>query len=162
MLAFAVTIHKVQRCTLDRIAILCDDKYFASGQMYIAISRVRELCHLQLVDFDHETFRANTKIDAFYADLLEYICNHNELSVDATHSLPFPCPPTCNKCPTAPNQPGYEEDNDADGADADMLEDKRPKHNRQHDPQDIRIGRGLQRVCKAGASPAYHYSRSHC
>ena len=43
MLAFAIIVHKVQGSTLRRVAIICDDKFFTSGQMYTAISRVRNL-----------------------------------------------------------------------------------------------------------------------
>jgi ATP-dependent exoDNAse (exonuclease V) alpha subunit len=40
MLAFAITIHKSQGCTLDRAGIILDD-HFAHGQTYVSMTRVK-------------------------------------------------------------------------------------------------------------------------
>jgi ATP-dependent exoDNAse (exonuclease V) alpha subunit len=40
MLAFAVTIHKSQGCTLDRAGIILD-RHFAHGQTYVSMTRVK-------------------------------------------------------------------------------------------------------------------------
>ena len=90
MLAFAVTTHKIQGSTLPRIAILCSDKYFASGQMYVAISRVRKLNDLFLLEFDPKTFPSKVKLSEFFKQLLTWIDDHDELNPNATHSHPFP------------------------------------------------------------------------
>ena len=93
MLAFAVTVHKIQGSTLPRIAILCSDKYFASGQMYVAVSRVRNLDDLFLLDFDPNTFPSKVKLSEFFEQLLAWVNDHDKLNPDATHTLHFP---TCD------------------------------------------------------------------
>ena len=47
MLAWALTIHKSQGMTLDKVTVECDGIWEA-GQMYTAISRARDLKGLQL------------------------------------------------------------------------------------------------------------------
>lgn len=66
MHAFAVTTHKIQGSTLLRIAILCSDKYFSSGQMYVMISRVQKLNDLFLIEFDPKTFPSKVKLSEFF------------------------------------------------------------------------------------------------
>jgi ATP-dependent exoDNAse (exonuclease V) alpha subunit len=41
ILAFAVTIHKAQGCTIDRAGVIVND-HFAAGQTYVALTRVRD------------------------------------------------------------------------------------------------------------------------
>ena len=48
MLAWAMTIHKSQGKTIDRININLGSGAFVPGQTYVALSRVRELEHLRL------------------------------------------------------------------------------------------------------------------
>ena len=111
MPAFAVTIHKVQGSTLRRVAIVCDDKFFASGQMYVAISRVRNLEDLFLLNFDPTTFRQKTKLATFFRELLAWIEDHDELNPVATRTVPFPTATPTNCI------------NDPDDDDADKQED---------------------------------------
>jgi ATP-dependent exoDNAse (exonuclease V) alpha subunit len=49
MPAWAVTIHKAQGKTLSRAVVDLGSGAFASGQVYVALSRVRALTDLTLV-----------------------------------------------------------------------------------------------------------------
>lgn len=46
--AWAVTIHKSQGLTFDRINVCMEDRFFAPGQLYVALSRCRTLEGLHL------------------------------------------------------------------------------------------------------------------
>lgn len=48
MLAWAITIHKSQGKTLSKIIVNTDGRSFATGQVYVALSRVRALEDIQL------------------------------------------------------------------------------------------------------------------
>ena len=52
-LAWAVTIHKCQGLTLQEIVVdMCPSKgQFSAGQVYVAFSRVCELCKLHIVNY---------------------------------------------------------------------------------------------------------------
>ena len=52
ILAYAVTIHKCQRLSLDSAVIDLSNKVFSPGMAYVALSRVRSLNGLHLTDFD--------------------------------------------------------------------------------------------------------------
>ena len=50
-LAYAVTVHRVQGLTLQKAIVCLNSSCFASGQAYVAMSRVRKLDDLILWDF---------------------------------------------------------------------------------------------------------------
>ncbi len=52
ILGWALTVHKVQEMTLDGAYVQLDSTFFASGQAYVALSRVRELSNLHLLPYD--------------------------------------------------------------------------------------------------------------
>jgi ATP-dependent DNA helicase PIF1 len=65
MLAWAITIHKSQGMTLDKIR--CDIKRsFAEGQIYVALSRIRSINGLYIESFDINRIKANKKVIEFY------------------------------------------------------------------------------------------------
>jgi hypothetical protein len=64
-LAWALTIHKSQGMSLDR-AIVSMKGIFAEGQAYVALSRIRSLEGLCLLDFDPKVIKAHPKIVWFY------------------------------------------------------------------------------------------------
>jgi len=70
ILAYAVTIHKAQGLTLDEVVVDCSS-VFEAGHVYVALSRVRALENLYILDFDENKIYANKKVQLFYKELLE-------------------------------------------------------------------------------------------
>ena len=68
-LAWALTVHRAQGMTLDKVACVLGD-VFAEGQVYVALSRVTALSGLQLHDFDASKVRANGAVASFYRSML--------------------------------------------------------------------------------------------
>ena len=66
-LAYALTIHKSQGCSLDYVEIDLSNT-FADGQAYVALSRVRNLEGLSIIEIDFDKIRANEKAVAFYKE----------------------------------------------------------------------------------------------
>lgn len=64
-LAYAVTIHKSQGMTLDRLVVDIGD-CFADGQMYVALSRATSLEGLFILDFHKKGVRASSQALEFY------------------------------------------------------------------------------------------------
>ncbi|EGD82850.1 hypothetical protein PTSG_03482 [Salpingoeca rosetta] len=64
-LAWAMTIHKCQGMSLDKVEISLDHS-FASGQAYVALSRARSLSGLQLTVFDTNVISADPVVFEFY------------------------------------------------------------------------------------------------
>jgi len=50
-LAYAVTVHRVQDLTVNKAIVTLNHNFFASGQAYVALSRVRSLDSLTLWDY---------------------------------------------------------------------------------------------------------------
>lgn len=67
-LAYAATTHKIQGMTLDR-AIVDMNEAFAAGQVYTALSRVRDIESLSVVDFPSSAIRVNQDCLDFYSSL---------------------------------------------------------------------------------------------
>ena len=68
-LAWAITIHKIQGTTLERAQIDVGETIFEYGQTYVALSRVKSLDGLYLINFNPSKIRANPKVIDFYAML---------------------------------------------------------------------------------------------
>lgn len=65
-LAWAVTIHKSQGTTLDYAQMDLGSDIFSDGQIYVALSRVKCLENLYLIDFDYKKISANKLVKQFY------------------------------------------------------------------------------------------------
>lgn len=70
VLAWAITIHKSQGMTLDKIK--CNlGSAFAEGQVYVAVSRVKTLNGLFIESFNINNVKANKKVIEFYQAIEE-------------------------------------------------------------------------------------------
>ena len=83
-LAYAVTVHRVQGLTVDKAIVLLNHNFFASGQAYVALSRVHTADNLTLWNYTPSAI----KIAPYYKQLLQW-CD----SVDVIRSLPYDGPP---------------------------------------------------------------------
>jgi len=68
LLSWAITVHKSQGMTLDKIECDLIDA-FAEGQIYVALSRVKTLEGLFIKSFSVNKIKANPKILEFYSAL---------------------------------------------------------------------------------------------
>lgn len=71
-IAFAGTVHKMQGLTIDR-AVLDMGKGFSAGQLYVALSRVRDLNSVSLVNFPTSKIYANEDCLRFYRESVDLL-----------------------------------------------------------------------------------------
>ena len=69
-LAFAISIHKSQGSSLDLVRVDFN-RFFAPGQAYVALSRVRTLDGLYIRNFNQNLIKCDPKAQQFYLDLLK-------------------------------------------------------------------------------------------
>ena len=69
ILAWGITIHKAQGLTLDSAIIDIGNEIFESGQMYVALSRIKNLDGLYLQNFSVNKLKINIKVIEFYDNL---------------------------------------------------------------------------------------------
>jgi len=70
MLAWALTIHKIQGATLKLAEIDIGSSIFEYGQTYVALSRIQSLDGLYLSAFQPQKIRANPTVIEFYENLI--------------------------------------------------------------------------------------------
>lgn len=71
MLAWAITIHKIQGTTLSMAEMDIGKNIFTYGQTYVALSRIKSLDGLYLSSFDPSRIKANPKVTEFYKKIQE-------------------------------------------------------------------------------------------
>ena len=68
--SYAVTVHRVQGCTLEGdVHILLNKEFFAEGQAYVALTRIRRLSQLHFWCFDIDAFQASSSMIREYERL---------------------------------------------------------------------------------------------
>ena len=95
ILGWALPVHKVQGMTLNRAYIQLNRNFFASGQAYEALSRVKCIDDLQLLDYDPRAIF----LDDYYKHLIQWM-----RSVDKIHTVPLTdtaTPEYPKRCPKA-------------------------------------------------------------
>lgn len=65
ILAFAITCHKIQAATIDCAEIDISD-VFCDGQAYVALSRVKSIENLKIIDIDFDKITVNSTVKEFY------------------------------------------------------------------------------------------------
>lgn len=76
ILSWAMSIHKSQGQTLDRVKVDCG-RIFEKGQAYVALSRATSLEGLQVLNFDPKKVQAHDKVKV-WSQTLECITHENE------------------------------------------------------------------------------------
>jgi ATP-dependent DNA helicase PIF1 len=66
ILAYAITIHKIQGKTFDKVYADIGNNIFESGQAYVALSRIRNLNSLYLKDFNENKVFSCDRVSQFY------------------------------------------------------------------------------------------------
>lgn len=61
--AFAITVHKLQGCTVEKAAIDLGQRYFAPGQKFVALSRVSSLEGLIITDLSKDRLMEGEIVD---------------------------------------------------------------------------------------------------
>lgn len=68
-LAYALTIHKSQSMTLDAAIIDLGPSIFECGQAYVALSRVRDMKSVKIINILKTSFKTNEEVIQFYNEI---------------------------------------------------------------------------------------------
>lgn len=69
ILAWAITIHKAQGMSLDFLKTDIGKDIFEYAQVYVVLSRIRNIDGLSLLNIDYSKIKAHAKIISYYSDL---------------------------------------------------------------------------------------------
>lgn len=69
-LSYALSIHKSQGATLDAIEVDGSSSIFASGQLYTALSRSRDMSSIRLMNFDKSSIMCSQIVKEFYKNMI--------------------------------------------------------------------------------------------
>jgi len=70
-MAWAVTIHKIQGSSLSHAQIDVGNSIFEYGQTYVALSRIKTMDGLYLMNFQPNRIKSNPKVVAFYDSITD-------------------------------------------------------------------------------------------
>ena len=70
ILSWAITIHKAQGMTLEFVKTDIGNSIFEYGQVYVVLSRVKNIDGLSLINIDYSKIKAHPKILKYYKKLL--------------------------------------------------------------------------------------------
>ena len=65
-LAYAISIHKSQGSTIDKLKIDIGNNIFANGQAYTALSRAKSLKDIQIININYNSFKTDLNIIKWY------------------------------------------------------------------------------------------------
>lgn len=84
-LGYCISTHSSQSLSLDSAIIDVGRDVFSSSQIYVALSRVRSLNSLYLLNFDPQRIRCNAKALAFYRNGYRHIPANRKRSTPSTN-----------------------------------------------------------------------------
>jgi ATP-dependent DNA helicase PIF1 len=67
ILSWAITIHKAQGMTLEFVKTDIGNSIFEYGQVYVVLSRVKNINSLSLINIDYSKIKANPKVLQYYS-----------------------------------------------------------------------------------------------
>jgi ATP-dependent DNA helicase PIF1 len=67
ILSWAITIHKAQGMTLELVRTDIGNSIFEYGQVYVVLSRVKNINSLSLINIDYSKIKANPKVLQYYS-----------------------------------------------------------------------------------------------
>ena len=90
ILGWAITVHRVQGMTISsKVFVVLDSTFFASGQAYVALSRVKKSAQLHLLAFDPDNaIIVSNNIRSLYG--LQPLLQSNAVHVEPTSSRVHP------------------------------------------------------------------------
>ena len=65
-LAYALSIHKSQGCTIDALEIDLGNDIFENGQLYTALSRAKSLKSIKIINISKKSFMIHPEVKKFY------------------------------------------------------------------------------------------------
>lgn len=80
-LAYAITIHKSQGCSIDLLKVDLGSNIFGEGMMYTALSRARTLEGLSIISLDWRKLMTNKKVKEFYSKTFPKILTYSTPNV---------------------------------------------------------------------------------
>jgi len=72
MLAWAITIHKSQACSIEKLSVDVGNHIFESGQSYVALSRCTNTKYLHISYVNPQRILVSTKVKRFYENLKQF------------------------------------------------------------------------------------------
>ena len=89
MLAWAMTIHKIQGATLPMAEIDIGKTIFEYGQIYVALSRIQSLDGLYLFGFHPMKIKANPFVIDFYNQIPKYNSNYYSNKLEKIKNISY-------------------------------------------------------------------------